>query len=88
MPTATGLTIDDFERLPQALAHNHELVDGELIDGPFVEHDLGIVLCEQEFDFAGNAHGPDLAFISEARRPLLNWNLRVQRQISRGVSIS
>jgi hypothetical protein len=32
MATATGLTIDDFERLPEALAHNHELVDGELVD--------------------------------------------------------
>lgn len=33
MATATsGLTIDEFEQLPDALAHNHELVDGELID--------------------------------------------------------
>ena len=28
----SGLTIDDFEKLPDALALNHELVDGELID--------------------------------------------------------
>jgi Uma2 family endonuclease len=26
------LTIDDFERLPDELAHNHELVDGKLVD--------------------------------------------------------
>ncbi len=26
------LTIEDFENLPEALAHNHELVGGELID--------------------------------------------------------
>lgn len=26
------LTIDDFERLPDELAQNHELVDGELVD--------------------------------------------------------
>jgi Uma2 family endonuclease len=32
MATTTGLTIDDFEQLPDALAHNHELVDGELVD--------------------------------------------------------
>ena len=32
MAPATGLTIDDFEQLPEALAHNHELVDGELVD--------------------------------------------------------
>ena len=36
----TGLTIDDFERLPDDLAHNHELVEGELVDvsGNTVEH--------------------------------------------------
>jgi Uma2 family endonuclease len=27
-----GITIDDFERLPDELAHNHELVDGKLVD--------------------------------------------------------
>jgi hypothetical protein len=32
MPTITGLTIEEFEQLPDALAHNHELVDGELVD--------------------------------------------------------
>lgn len=32
MPVANPLTIDDFERLPDALALNHELVDGELVD--------------------------------------------------------
>ena len=99
MASATGLTIDDFERLPQALAHNHELVDGELVDvsgnaaghnlfrdslltllGPFVkQHQLGIVICEQEFDFGGNAHGPDVSFISQAKCPLINMKLRVQR---------
>jgi len=32
MATITGLTIEEFEQLPDVLAHNHELVDGELID--------------------------------------------------------
>src|ERR1039457_4350027 len=32
MAAVTGLTIDDFERLPEVLARNHELVDGELED--------------------------------------------------------
>jgi Uma2 family endonuclease len=32
MATATGLTIEEFEQLPDALAHNHELVNGELVD--------------------------------------------------------
>ena len=32
MALVEALTIDDFERLPYALAKNHELVDGELVD--------------------------------------------------------
>jgi Uma2 family endonuclease len=32
MATITGLTIEDFEQLPESLARNHELVDGELVD--------------------------------------------------------
>jgi Uma2 family endonuclease len=32
MATVTGLTIEEFEQLPDALALNHELVDGELVD--------------------------------------------------------
>jgi Uma2 family endonuclease len=32
MALLTGITIDDFEQLPDALAHNHELVKGELVD--------------------------------------------------------
>jgi hypothetical protein len=32
MAIATGITIEEFEQLPAALAHNHELVDGELVD--------------------------------------------------------
>lgn len=99
MATATGLTIDDFERLPEVLARNHELDEGELVDVPgntpqhnllrgllesllrshVEQHQLGIVLAEQEYDFAGNAHAPDVTFISESKRPLLNMNLRVQR---------
>jgi Uma2 family endonuclease len=32
MATAIGLTIEEFEQLPDVLAHNRELVNGELID--------------------------------------------------------
>ena len=32
MAVANGITIEEFERLPAALARNHELVDGELVD--------------------------------------------------------
>jgi hypothetical protein len=30
--TAIGLTIEEFEELPDALAHNHELVNRQLVD--------------------------------------------------------
>jgi len=99
MAAVTGLTIDDFERLPEVLARNHELDDGELVDVPgntpqhnlfrgFLEsllrshveqHQLGIVVSEQEYDFGGNAHAPDVSFIGEPKRVLLNMKLRVQR---------
>src|SRR5258707_3918423 len=32
MAVLMGITIEDLERLPDALAYNHELVDGELVD--------------------------------------------------------
>jgi Uma2 family endonuclease len=95
---STGLTIEDFERLPDALAHNHELVDGELVDvsgntgyhnrlrdllvtllRPVVEPALGMIISEQEFDFDGNAHGPDVAFIATSKVHLFDRKRRVQR---------
>ena len=99
MATVTGLTIDDFERLPEDVARNHELVDGELADvsgnkpqhnelrdslvellRPYVrEHRLGYVISEQEYDFDGNAHGPDVSFYNKSKRPMLDNSLRVQR---------
>ena len=99
MALVTGLTIDDFEKLPDALALNHELVDGELVDvsGNTLGHNmlrdllvqllspvvkakkLGRVISEQEFNFAGNAHGPDVTFVGTAKLSLLNLKLRVQR---------
>ena len=99
MASVTGLTIDDFEKLPDALALNHELVDGELVEvsGNTLIHNrlrdelikmlsalvdqykLGQVISEQEFDFSGNAHGPDVSFVSAANLPLLNPKRRVQR---------
>jgi Uma2 family endonuclease len=94
-----GLTIDDFEKLPEALARNHELVDGELVDvsGNTPTHNLlkglllsiltplvrekrkGVVITEQEYDFDGNAQGPDISFIGSEKVSLLNRSLRVQR---------
>lgn len=98
MATITGLTIEDFEKLPDALAHNHELVDGELIDvfgnvpkhnglrdllvellRPLVrENQLGRIISEQEYDFDGNAHGPDVSFISRSKLHLVDMDRRVQ----------
>ena len=99
MATGAGITIDEYELLPAALARNHELVDGELVDVSgntpehnllrellvmllfpiTVEHKVGLIIAEQEFDFGGNAHGPDVALIGVDRVHLLERKKRVQR---------
>ncbi len=98
MAAVAGLTIEDFEKLPDALARNHELVDGELVDvsGNTLSHNrlrdcliqllgaavkrrkLGEVIAEQEYDFDGNAHGPDVSFVSRANLAVLDPKRRVQ----------
>src|SRR5580698_8123574 len=46
---------------------------------PFVtDRGLGRVMSEQEYDFEGNAHGPDVSFFLPAKAPLVNWKKRVQ----------
>jgi len=97
--TTTRLTIEDFERLSDESAENHELIDGELVpvsgNNPnhnaiqalliallltFVsERNLGTVLAEQEYDFNGNAHGPDVSFFGPAKEAMLDRGKRVQR---------
>jgi Uma2 family endonuclease len=99
MAALTGITIEDFEKLPEALAKNRELVDGELVDvsgntpkhnrlkdllilllRPLVEDfGLGYVISEQEYDFDGNAHGPDVSVFSREKHALLDPDARVQR---------
>jgi len=99
MAALTGITIAEFEKLPQALVKNKELVDGELVDVsgntpkhnrlkdllvlllvPVVEdRGLGFVISEQDYDFDGNAHGPDVSVFSKAKHPLLDPDARVQR---------
>jgi Uma2 family endonuclease len=99
MAAVSPLTIEDFERLPQELAKNHELVDGELVDvsgntlghnrlrdylirllSAYVEKNgLGEVVSEQEFDFGGNAHGPDVSFYGPEKLRLCQAKRRVQR---------
>src|SRR5271156_514302 len=47
---------------------------------PFVaDRGVGRVISEQEYDFDGNAHGPDVSFFGPAKKPLLNMRRRVQR---------
>jgi Uma2 family endonuclease len=40
---------------------------------------LGLVIAEQEYDFHGNVHAPDLSFFGPAKRILLDGRKRVQR---------
>src|SRR5438270_2110265 len=40
---------------------------------------LGKVLAEQEYDFGGNTHAPDVSFFGPAKLPLLERKKRVQR---------
>jgi len=99
MASLTRLTIEDFEKLPEAIAVNRELIDGELVDvsGNTGNHNtlrewltallllhvdknkLGRVLAEQEYDFQGNAHGPDVSFFGREKTSLYDGKLRVQR---------
>src|SRR5947209_2691964 len=99
MAIAAGITIDEFELLPAALARNHELVDGELValsgntayhnllrdllvvllSAPVKKRKLGKIISEQEFDFDGNAHAPDVALIVASKVRLLDPKRRVQR---------
>jgi Uma2 family endonuclease len=43
------------------------------------ERRLGRVFAEQEYDFDGNAHGPDVTFFGTAKEHLLDPDKRVQR---------
>lgn len=46
---------------------------------PVAEPNLGLIISEQEYDFDGNAHGPDVTLVSAAKVPLMNDRRRVQR---------
>jgi Uma2 family endonuclease len=39
----------------------------------------GMVIAEQEYDFLGNAHGPDVSFFGPEKQTLLDLYKRVQR---------
>jgi Uma2 family endonuclease len=95
--TSTGITIEEFERLPDALAKNRELVNGELVDvsgntpshnwlrdllvallRPVVVPARGLIFSEQEYNFEGNVHGPDVSLVGPGKVHLIDWNKRVQ----------
>ena len=98
MATTSGLSIDDFERLPADAVRNRELVDGELVDvsGNTPIHNKlrdrliaqllwwlnqnhsGDAIAEQQYDFLGNAHGPDVSFSGPDKLALLDNRKRVQ----------
>ena len=42
-------------------------------------HKLGRVVTDQEYDFDGNAHGPDVSFFSPQKEKLVEGELRVER---------
>jgi Uma2 family endonuclease len=47
---------------------------------PYVnKHKLGRIVGEQEYDFDGNAHGPDVTYFGPEKVKLCNVKLRVQR---------
>lgn len=43
------------------------------------ERGLGTAIAEQEFDFLGNAHGPDVSVMGPAKAALIDLDRRVQR---------
>ena len=42
------------------------------------EHKLGCIVAEQEYDFDGNAHGPDVSFFGPEKARLVEPKRRVQ----------
>ncbi|MGI8989501.1 MAG: Uma2 family endonuclease [Bryobacteraceae bacterium] len=44
-----------------------------------LDRKLGRLFAEQEYDFAGNAHGPDITFFGNGKIPLVDPKKRVQR---------
>src|ERR1022692_4779617 len=43
------------------------------------EQRLGMIVAEQEYDFGGNVHAPDVSFFGLAKLPLADPKKRVQR---------
>jgi Uma2 family endonuclease len=43
------------------------------------QHQAGTIIAEQEYDFDGNAHGPDVSFFGPSKQALMDLDKRVQR---------
>lgn len=52
---------------------------GRLLASHVMERNLGKVVTEQEYEFQGNAHGPDVTFFGPDKVKLLDRRKRVQR---------
>ncbi len=52
---------------------------GRLLASYVIERNLGKVVTEQEYEFGGNAHGPDVTFFAPEKVKLLDRRKRVQR---------
>jgi Uma2 family endonuclease len=62
----------------------HNLVFGVLFTQLWLfirEKQIGTLLAEQEYDFNGNAHGPDVSFLTPAKQALIDPDKRVQRYV-------
>jgi Uma2 family endonuclease len=60
--------------------HNHSRDRVIAILMPWVEErKLGMVIAEQEYEFLGNAYGPDVTFFGREKQELLDLDRRVQR---------
>jgi Uma2 family endonuclease len=60
----------------------HNIVRDELLSHLMVwakAQSAGRVIAEQEYDFLGNAHGPDVSFFGREKQALLDNYKRVQR---------
>jgi len=52
---------------------------GDLMRAAVKSSKMGKVITEQEYDFLGNAHGPDVSFFSTDKQHLVDLHKRVQR---------
>ena len=79
MAIETGITIEEFELLPDSLCHNHlRHVLLRLLGRHVDENKLGAIIFGQEFNFGGVAHSPDVSFIGARKLHLRDGKRRVQ----------